>query len=71
MRDEMGMTVDVDVQCEGKIFLFHLLTQAAKDWVAEHVSDEAQYFGKALVVEDRYVGVLAAAMVNDGGLHVI
>ena len=63
-------SVDVSVQPEGKIFLFHLNTQAAKAWVDEHVSGEAQYWGDALVVEDRYVGVIAAAMVNDGGLVV-
>lgn len=71
MKCEMGLTVDVKVQYEGKICLFHLLTQEAKDWVAEHVSDEAQFFGDALVVEDRYVGTLAAGMVNDGGLYVL
>jgi len=68
--DEFGVKLDVSVQPEGKIFLFHLKTQAAKDWVAEHVNGEAQFWGDALVVEDRYVGVIAAAMVNDGGLLV-
>ena len=62
--------VDVTVQPEGKIFLFHLNTLAAKEWVKEHVDGEAQFWGGALVVEDRYVGVIAAAMANDGGLVV-
>lgn len=66
----MERVLDVRVQYAGKILLFHLLTQAAKDWVAEHVSDDAQFFGDALVVEDRYAGGLAAGMVNEGGLYV-
>lgn len=58
---------DVRIQNEGSIFLFHPLTEAAKQWMQEHVlSDEAQFFGKALVVEHRYAGHLAEGMANDG-----
>lgn len=56
---------DVDVRNEGSVFLFHLNTEAAKDWVAENVSGESMYFGDALVVEPRYAGDLAAGMIND------
>lgn len=68
--DDLGMKLDVYVQPEGKIYLFHLLSDEAQKWVDENVSGEAQFFGKALVVEDRYVGLIAAAMANEGGLHI-
>ena len=58
---------DVRIQNEGSILLFHPLTEAAEQWMREHVlSDEAQFFGKALVVEHRYAADLAEGMVNDG-----
>lgn len=42
------------------------LTQAARDWIADHVDDEAQYWGDALVVEPRYVEALATGMAEAG-----
>jgi hypothetical protein len=70
VNGQNGLPLDVYVQPAGKIFLFHLLTQGAKDWVNENVSDEAQFFGDALVVEDRYVGLIAHAMIHEGALSV-
>jgi len=62
----MEHTVDVTVQNEGSIFLFQLETEAAKTWVAEHVSEEATFWCGGLVVEHRYAGNLAAGMQADG-----
>jgi hypothetical protein len=58
---------DFCVRNEGSIFLFHPVTAAAKEWGAEHIPDDAQYFGHALVVEHRYAanildGILAAGL---------
>ena len=58
--------MDVHISDEGNIFLFQLLTDAARAWVAEHVPDDALYFGRSLVVEHHYAGDLAASMVADG-----
>lgn len=58
--------VDVVVENHGTIFLFRLLTDAAQAWVDEHVSDEAQFFGGALVVEHRFARNLADGMLGDG-----
>jgi hypothetical protein len=41
-------------------------TPAAHRWVSEHVQDDAQFFGDALVVEHRCARDLAAGIVNDG-----
>ena len=41
-------------------------TAAARQWVTDHVQDDAQFFGDALVVEWRYAKDLARGIVNDG-----
>ncbi len=57
---------DVTIQNEGSIYLAHLNTDAAREWVNENVSDESQYFGQALVVEPRYLDNLIAGMCEAG-----
>ena len=60
------MNPDISIENHGTIFLFRLNTQAATDWVEEHVQSDAQFFGDALVVEHRYARDLATAAVADG-----
>lgn len=62
-------TTDVLIENHGTIFLFRPQTDTARDWIEESVSDEAQWFGNALVVEHRYAGGLAQGM-HDSGLRV-
>ena len=62
----MAKIADVLVRNEGSLFLFHPLSDAAKDWIKEHIPDDAQWFGKALVVETRYVGNIVEGMRADG-----
>ena len=57
---------DFRVTYHGSINLVQLLTPAAKQWVAENVSDDAQFFGGALVVEPRYTGDLRDGMLLAG-----
>jgi len=57
--------MDVTVQNEGTIFLFHLHTDAAREWVGEYVPDPA-WFGESLAVEHRYARDLAQGMLDDG-----
>lgn len=57
---------DVTIENHGSIMLFRLNTDAAEEWVDTYVSDDAQLWGGALVVEPRYAGNLAAGMVDDG-----
>ena len=58
--------VDVLVQNEGSIFLFRPQTDAAKEWIDQNVSDEAQWFGGGLVVEHRYAHDMAEGMAGSG-----
>lgn len=59
-------TPDVHVHDEGSIVLFELISESAKVWVSEKVSDDAQWFGHRLVVEPRYVEDLVNGMKEDG-----
>jgi len=57
---------DCRVENHGTLFLFQPLTPAASDWIEEHVQEDAQFFGTALVVEHRYACDLAEGMREDG-----
>ncbi len=61
-----SVTADVLVNDAGTLFTFCPLTARAKDWIAEHVQSDAQWFGNALVVEHRYAWGLAQGMKDDG-----
>lgn len=56
---------DFRVQNEGSIFLLHVLSGAAKEWVAEHIGD-CQWFGCAVVVEHRYISAIVEGIQSDG-----
>jgi len=67
--DPGGSTADVHIVDHRSIVLFHLNTTEASAWVEENLSNEAQFFGTALVVEPRYVADLIAGM-RETGLEV-
>ena len=46
---------DFTIQNEGSIALLHPITGAAHDWVSNHIPEDAQRFGDAIVIEHRYV----------------
>lgn len=60
------MPADFTVQNEGSIFLLRPLTEAARDWVAEHIPADAQTFGDAIVIEHRYIGDIVDGAQRDG-----
>ena len=43
-----------EINNQGSIFLFTPLTEDAKSWWQENVSNDCQKFGNAFVVEHRY-----------------
>jgi len=59
-------TPDVLVNNAGTLFLFCPLTFKAKEWIDQNVQDDAQWFGQALVVENRYAWGLAEGMLSEG-----
>ena len=60
---------DAYVENHGSIMLVRPTTSAATEWIEEHVSEEAMFFGSALVVEPRYVENLVGGM-TEAGLEV-
>ena len=55
MHDESRVSQpDVLVDNVGTLYTFCPLTLRAKEWIDEHVEDDAQWFGHALIVEHRY-----------------
>lgn len=62
----MGRTADVRITGAGTVYLFLLITDQARTWVDERVSDDRQMLGCGLAVEHRYGAALAAGMEEDG-----
>jgi len=64
-----SITPDVLVCNEGTVFVFCPLTSRARQWIDENVLTEPwQWFGNALVVEQRYAWGLGQGM-KDAGLR--
>lgn len=57
---------DLSIQNEGSIFLLRPLTDAGREWIADHIPGDAMTFGGSIVVEHRYIGEIAMGAVNDG-----
>jgi len=66
MAPNNATNLDVHVVNHGSLFAFELLSQEAREWVDQNVSEDAQFFGGALMVEPRYAMDLATGMQNDG-----
>ena len=60
------MTIDFAIENHGTIYLLRPLTEAAEAWVDEHIPDDAQIFGDAIVVEHRYIEAIAFGAQEDG-----
>lgn len=50
----------------GSIIMLAPQSQAADDWLADNIGDDALYMGDALAVEPRYFGDIAAGIIADG-----
>ncbi len=61
--------MDVSIANHGSIFLLRPLTRAASAWFEENIGGDAQWFGRALVVEPRYVGAIVEGL-QEVGLEV-
>jgi hypothetical protein len=63
----MNEEVDVRIENHGSIFMFQLLSEEAREWVAEFVaSEDWQWFGDGLCVEPRMARDLVDGMIADG-----
>lgn len=57
---------DITVQNEGGIFLLFPDSPAGTEWLNEHVDPEAMHFGRAVVVEHRYINDIVEGAIADG-----
>jgi hypothetical protein len=48
------------------IYLLTPFSKSACAWIAEHISDDAMWFGSSLVIEHRYCSALLAQIERDG-----
>jgi hypothetical protein len=60
---------DIWILPQGTLTLVRPLTQRASEWISQHVQDDPQWFGPALVLECDYLADLLNRMIEDG-LHV-
>lgn len=57
---------DIGIRDEGSIYLLTPLTEAGRDWMREHLPEDATRFGPATVVEWRFLNDIAQGMIDDG-----
>lgn len=58
---------DLVVENHGSLFLLRPMSDAAEEWLNEHLDpDNSQWFAGALVVEPRYIGDIVDGAVADG-----
>ena len=66
MMPEPATHTDVTVIAGGTVYLLHLHSIEAREWVEEHVSGERQMLGTGVAVEHRYVLDVVLGMRTDG-----
>jgi len=60
------MTADLHFTDHGSIWLMEPRTELATAWIAEHIPNDAQRFGDAIVIEPRYVESIVEGATFDG-----
>lgn len=57
---------DFSVENHGTIYLLRPLTEDAEQWIEDHIPEDAQTWGNAIVVEHRYIGAIVDGFQGDG-----
>lgn len=57
---------DFRVENHGSVCLLKPVTQAAKDWVGDHLPDDAQWFGGGVAIEPRYLDAILSGIDDEG-----
>jgi hypothetical protein len=57
---------DFVVENHGSLFLLEAHTEAGQLWCDEHLPEDRQVFGRAVVVEHRYIRDIVVALQADG-----
>lgn len=58
---------DLTVDNHGSIFILTPVSDAGREWIGEHIPDDAMTWGpEGIVVEHRYIGDIVAGAQADG-----
>jgi hypothetical protein len=57
---------DLLVSGGGSVYLLFATSAAGASWIAEHIPDDAQWFGGGVAVEHRYIADIVTGAVADG-----
>ncbi len=60
------MPLDINIGNHGSLFLLTPLTPTGREWVDEHLPEDALWFGNGVAVEPRYVEAILQGMADDG-----
>lgn len=60
------MSTDFVVADHGSIVLLYPATDAAREWVDQHIDQDAQHFGRSVVIEPRYFRDIFEGIRSDG-----
>lgn len=63
---ESDIRLGFTVRGHGSISILVPLSEAACDWIDEHLPNDAQWFGHGVVVEHRYLADILAGIEADG-----
>ena len=66
VKGEIQMSEDFELQNEGSLYLLRPLTGQAAEWIEEHIEQNRQMFGTAVVVEHRYVADIVRGIADAG-----
>jgi hypothetical protein len=61
-----SVKTDVTVENHGSIFLFRPHTDSGREWIEQHIPEDALTLGDAVAVEHRYALDIAKGMQGDG-----
>lgn len=59
-------TIDFSITDHGSVWLLRPCTDAARDWISEHIPSDAQFLGNSVAIEPRYVPAIINGIVDDG-----
>lgn len=62
----MTRQTDLEFRHEGSLFLVIPFTQEGRDWLNEHIAEDAQWWAGGVAVEPRYVEDILVGAQDDG-----
>lgn len=57
---------DLSVQDHGSIMILTPHTDAGREWIDEHIPEDAMTWGGGIVVEPRYMEAIVCGAIGDG-----